>query len=121
MTRTTCPEQFTFPARHLYAARTFKLAQEVADMDMLANTFMRAPGESVGTFALECALDELADKLGIDPIELRRRIEPDKDPTTGHAIFVPPSRRGLSKGSRALRLARTVADTPSRDGARANG
>jgi len=79
----SCPEQFTFPARHLYAARTFRLAQDVADMDMLANTFMRAPGESVGTFALESALDELADKLGMDPIELRRRIEPEKDPTTG--------------------------------------
>ena len=79
----SCPEQFTFPARHLYAARTFLLGQDVADMDMLANTFMRAPGESVGTFALECALDELAEKLEIDPIELRRRIEPEKDPTTG--------------------------------------
>jgi xanthine dehydrogenase YagR molybdenum-binding subunit len=79
----SCPEQFTFPARHLYAAKTFGLAQEVADMDMLANTFMRAPGESVGTFALESALDELADKLGLDPIELRRRIEPETDPTSG--------------------------------------
>ncbi|WP_152044581.1 xanthine dehydrogenase family protein molybdopterin-binding subunit [Aureimonas psammosilenae] len=78
-----CPEQFTFPARHLYASRSFKLAQEVADMDMLANTFMRAPGEAVGTFALECALDELAEKLELDPIELRRRIEPERDPTSG--------------------------------------
>ncbi len=79
----SCPEQFTFPARHLYAARTFSIGQNVADMDMLVNTFMRAPGESVGTFALECALDELAEKLELDPIELRRRIEPEKDPTTG--------------------------------------
>ncbi|MES5098485.1 xanthine dehydrogenase family protein molybdopterin-binding subunit [Agrobacterium sp. BA1120] len=79
----SCPEQFTFPAKHLYSARTFRLAQDVADMDMLVNTFMRAPGESVGTFALECALDELADKLAMDPIELRRRIEPEKDPTSG--------------------------------------
>ncbi|OOO17784.1 dehydrogenase [Agrobacterium salinitolerans] len=79
----SCPEQFTFPARHLYGARTYYIGQDVADMDMLANTFMRAPGESVGTFALECALDELAEKLGLDPIELRRRIEPEKDPTTG--------------------------------------
>ncbi len=78
-----CPEQFTFPARHLYASRTFHIAQDVADLDMLVNTFMRAPGESVGTFALECALDELAVKLELDPIELRRRIEPNEDPTTG--------------------------------------
>ena len=79
-THNMCPEQFTFPARHLYATRTAKIAQDVADMDMLANTFMRAPGESVGTFALECALDELAEKMGVDPIDLRSRIEPERDP-----------------------------------------
>lgn len=79
----SCPEQFTFPARHLYGARNFRIGQDVADLDMLVNTFMRAPGESVGTFALECALDELSEKLGLDPIELRRRIEPETDPTTG--------------------------------------
>jgi len=79
----SCPEQFTFPARHLYGARNFRIGQDVADLDMLVNTFMRAPGESVGTFALECALDELAEKLELDPIELRRRIEPKTDPTTG--------------------------------------
>ena len=79
-----CPEQFSFPARHMYSAEAFKIAQEVADMDMLANTFMRAPGESIGTFALECAIDELAEKAGLDPIELRRRNDPAKDPTSGH-------------------------------------
>lgn len=79
-----CPEQFTFPARHLYASKSFRLEQSVADMDMMANTFMRAPGESVGTFALECALDELAEQMELDPIELRRRIEPEKDPTSNN-------------------------------------
>lgn len=78
-----CPEQFTFPARHLYAARSFRIAQQVADMDMITNTFMRAPGESIGTFALETAVDELAAKLGIDPIELRKRNEPVADPISG--------------------------------------
>ncbi len=85
-THNACPEQFTFPARHLYAADAIKLAQEVADMDMLANTFMRAPGESIGTYALECAIDELAEAMRLDPIELRRRIEPEKDPTSGTAF-----------------------------------
>ena len=50
---------------------------------MLSNTFMRAPGESVGTFGLECAMDELAEALGIDPIDLRIRNEPERDPDTG--------------------------------------
>ncbi len=77
------PEPFILPTRGAYAAGSFKLDVEVAYMDMLANTFMRAPGESVGTFALECAVDELAAKLGMDPIELRIRNEPEKDPTEG--------------------------------------
>lgn len=74
-------EQFTFPARHLYAAENFYVGQKVVNLDTVANTFMRAPGESIGTFALESAIDELADALKIDPIELRKINEPAKDPT----------------------------------------
>ena len=91
-----CPEQFTFPARHLYATPNFLIGQQVADMDMVANTFMRAPGESIGTFALECTVDELAHCLGIDPIELRLRNEPEKDPISGK----PFSSRNLVKAYR---------------------
>ena len=91
-----CPEQFSFPARHLYATKTFSIGQKVANMDMLANTFMRAPGESIGTFALESAVDELAAQMDIDPIELRIRNEPEKDPTTGK----PFSSRNIIKAYR---------------------
>jgi xanthine dehydrogenase YagR molybdenum-binding subunit len=75
------PEQFTFPSRHLYAAEHMLIQQRVVELDMVANTSMRAPGESIGTFALESAIDELAIECSLDPIELRRRIEPEKDPT----------------------------------------
>jgi xanthine dehydrogenase YagR molybdenum-binding subunit len=92
-----CPEQFTFPARHLYSAGSIKVVQRVADMDMIANTFMRAPGESIGTFALECAIDELAEQLRIDPIDLRIRNEPEKDPISGK----PFSARHLVEAYRA--------------------
>ena len=77
------PEPFILPARSAYAAGAIKLDVEVATLDMLANTFMRAPGESVGTFGLESGVDELAAAMGIDPIELRIRNEPEKDPTSG--------------------------------------
>ena len=77
------PEPFILPARSAYAAKSFKLDVETTKLDMVANTFMRAPGEAVGTFALECAVDELAAELGMDPIALRLRNEPEKDPTTG--------------------------------------
>ncbi|WP_078707887.1 xanthine dehydrogenase family protein molybdopterin-binding subunit [Consotaella salsifontis] len=77
------PEPFILPTQSAYAARSIKLDVEVVKLDMLANTFMRAPGESVGTFALESAMDELAVELGMDPVELRIRNEPEKDPTSG--------------------------------------
>ncbi len=84
MTRhSAIPEPFIVATRSGYAADTFKLDVKVAYVDMVANTFMRAPGEAVGTFGLECGIDELAHALGMDPIELRIRNEPDKDPTEG--------------------------------------
>ena len=77
------PEPFILGTRGGYAADSFNLSVETVAMNTLANTFMRAPGEAVGTFALESAIDELAVALDMDPIALRLRNEPDKDPTTG--------------------------------------
>jgi xanthine dehydrogenase YagR molybdenum-binding subunit len=91
------PEPFILPTRGAYAAKTVKLDVEVAYLDMLANTFMRAPGESVGTFGLESAMDELAEQLGLDPIELRIRNEPESDPISG----LPFSSRNIVEAYRA--------------------
>ena len=91
------PEAFIMGTRSGYAADSFKLLVETVTMNMLANTFMRAPGESVGTFALESAIDELASELEIDPIDLRIRNEPDKDPTSG----LPFSSRDIVKAWRS--------------------
>jgi xanthine dehydrogenase YagR molybdenum-binding subunit len=77
------PEPFVMATKSAYAAGSFLLDVEAVALDMLANTFMRAPGESVGTFGLECGIDELAVELGMDPIELRIRNEPKKHPTSG--------------------------------------
>jgi xanthine dehydrogenase YagR molybdenum-binding subunit len=76
-------EQCTFPPRHLYAAPNVFIGQKIVYLDTVANTWMRAPGESIGTFALESAMDELAYELKMDPIELRRINEPQKDPIKG--------------------------------------
>jgi xanthine dehydrogenase YagR molybdenum-binding subunit len=73
-------EQCTFPPRHLYATESLFVGQKVVHLDTVPNTWMRAPGESIGTYALESAIDELAYELKMDPIELRRVNEPDKDP-----------------------------------------
>lgn len=77
------PEPFILGSQAAYASPNILLKVEVTRMNALANTFMRAPGEAVGTFALESAIDELAVQLGIDPVELRLRNEPEKDPTNG--------------------------------------
>jgi len=76
------PEPFILGTRSAYAADNFALSVETVKMNMLANTFMRAPGEAVGTFGLESAIDELAVELGMDPVELRIRNEPGTDPTS---------------------------------------
>ncbi|WP_419808069.1 xanthine dehydrogenase family protein molybdopterin-binding subunit [Sphingomonas sp.] len=81
-THNMMPEPFTVGTQCTYAAENVLLDQHTTDLNMVANTFMRAPGEAVGTFALESAVDELAEELGLDPIELRITNEPERDPTT---------------------------------------
>lgn len=78
-----CDEAFTLSGRSLYASQSYDVVQHTVDLDVLANTFMRAPGEAVGTYAIESAMDELAHALGIDPIELRRRNVGESDPISG--------------------------------------
>ncbi|MGV4981002.1 xanthine dehydrogenase family protein molybdopterin-binding subunit [Streptomyces sp. NRAIS4] len=70
-------------ARVLYDADAHHTANRVVRLDVPTPTWMRAPGEAPGSFALEAALDELAEKCGVDPIELRLRNEPDKGPVSG--------------------------------------
>ena len=84
--RTALVEAFVMPSMSSYAAKSFSLDCRLAFMDIVPNTQMRAPGGAPGTFGLECAVDELAVELGMDPIELRIRNEPDKDPTSGKAF-----------------------------------
>jgi xanthine dehydrogenase YagR molybdenum-binding subunit len=78
-----CDEQYGLTGRSLYACESLDIVQHHVDLDVVANTFMRAPGEAPGTFAIECAVDELAHQLAIDPIELRRRNAPECDPASG--------------------------------------
>ena len=70
-------------SRALYAAPHRLTGHRLKLMDIAVASAMRAPGEASGMVSLEAAMDELADKLGIDPIELRIRNEPDKHPESG--------------------------------------
>src|SRR3984893_9860620 len=66
--------------RTLYAGANRLTRHRLAPLDIPVASSMRAPGEAVGLMALECAMDELAEKLDLDPIELRVRNEPTEDP-----------------------------------------
>jgi len=66
--------------RTLYAGPNRLTRHRLAPLDIPVASSMRAPGESVGLMALECAMDELAERLNLDPIELRVRNEPSEDP-----------------------------------------
>jgi xanthine dehydrogenase YagR molybdenum-binding subunit len=67
------------PTRFLHSCPNVHTPHRVAPMNVHTPTYMRAPGEVSGIFALESAMDELADALNIDPIELRLRNEPERD------------------------------------------
>ncbi|MTD56219.1 xanthine dehydrogenase family protein molybdopterin-binding subunit [Amycolatopsis pithecellobii] len=60
-------------SRVLYRSPNLHVGQKVVALDVPVPTFMRAPGENSGSFAIESAMDELAIRLRIDPIELRMR------------------------------------------------
>jgi xanthine dehydrogenase YagR molybdenum-binding subunit len=67
-------------ARMLYASPNRLTRHRLAKLDLPRSDSMRAPGDAIGIFALECAMDELADALGLDPVELRLRNNTDSDP-----------------------------------------
>lgn len=64
----------------LYGCDQISTSHKMVDMNIGVQTFQRAPGESVGTTALESAMDELAIKLNMDPLELRLLNYAEKDP-----------------------------------------
>jgi len=74
-------EPSALSTHYLYRGKNRRVNYKQVDMNQVLSGSMRAPGEAVGMIALECAMDELATHLDIDPIELRRRNEPEKDPS----------------------------------------
>jgi xanthine dehydrogenase YagR molybdenum-binding subunit len=71
------------PAQLLYACENVRTVVHGAKVNLPPMKAFRAPGFVEGTFGLECALDELAAKLGIDPLELRRKNYAAADPRDG--------------------------------------
>ncbi len=93
-------EQTAICTRMMYAAPNRRTTHRVARLDMPTPSWMRAPGECPGMYALESAMDELAVATGIDPVELRLRNEPDVDPESGHPFSSRNLAACLAEGAR---------------------
>ncbi|QFG24416.1 xanthine dehydrogenase family protein molybdopterin-binding subunit [Actinomadura sp. WMMB 499] len=76
-------EQTATPTRTMYAAEHRRTSHRLVALDVPTPSWMRAPGETPGMYALESAMDELAVAAGVDPIELRVRNDTGTEPESG--------------------------------------
>jgi xanthine dehydrogenase YagR molybdenum-binding subunit len=90
-TFTEFAEQTAMYTRAMYAAPHRRTTHRLARLDVPTPSWMRAPGECPGSFALESAMDELAVACGVDPVEVRVRNDAEVDPEDGR----PYSSRNL--------------------------
>ncbi len=73
-------EPTNLTSRHLYPVPNYASSIAVKRLNVVMPGWMRAPGEAPCQYAHECAIDEVAVALGMDPIELRRQNDGDRDP-----------------------------------------
>jgi xanthine dehydrogenase YagR molybdenum-binding subunit len=92
-------EPSSAPTRMLYASQAIETSQRLVPLTVGTPTFQRAPGESTGTFALEIAMDELAYKLSMDPIQLRLKNYAEKDPTSNKYFSSKHLRECYTRGA----------------------
>ncbi|KUJ67661.1 xanthine dehydrogenase [Streptomyces albus subsp. albus] len=85
-------EQAATPARSMYTSPHSRTTHRLTRLDVPTPSWLRAPGECPGMFALESALDELAIACRIDPVEVRLRNNTATEPDSGR----PFSSRGLA-------------------------
>ena len=69
------------PTKMLYDSKNNAVTEKLVDVNLGVCTFMRAPGEAPGTAVLEIAMDELAEKLSMDPLQLRMVNYAETDPS----------------------------------------
>ncbi len=67
----------------MYASPNIRVRESIVETDVNTPGFQRAPAEAPGFFGFESAIDELALALGMDPIALRAKNEPARDPVGG--------------------------------------
>jgi xanthine dehydrogenase YagR molybdenum-binding subunit len=104
-------------ASQLYASPAFEGVHRLVRGNTMTPTFTRGPGEAAGVFTLECAMDELASQLQVDPVELRLRNLAEADPNTGNPWSSSGLRECLRRGASRIGWAqRNPAPRSERDG-----
>ncbi|RZJ66988.1 MAG: xanthine dehydrogenase family protein molybdopterin-binding subunit [Flavobacterium sp.] len=86
----------------MYEVPNSLISYRVVPMNLILPTYTRGPGKSTGSFALESAMDELAYTLKMDPIELRIKNEPAKDPSNGKPWSSRTTVKCLQEGAKAF-------------------
>ena len=81
------PETAVDQTKLLYAGANRLTALKLAHLDLPEGNAMRAPGEAPGLLGLEAAMDEMAEKLGLDPVEFRIRNDTQVDPNKPERPF----------------------------------
>ena len=101
----------------MYASPNRLTSHRLAPLDVPVPSWMRAPGECPGMFGPEVALDELAERCGLDPIELRIRNEPAVDPESGNPFSTRRLVECLREGAKQFGwTARDPQPGPHREG-----
>ncbi len=86
----------------MYACQNVATSSKIVRLNKMPPTFMRAPGEASGSVALECAMDELAAKLGMDPIDFRLKNDTDIDGSTQKPFSSRALKQCLTQGREAF-------------------
>ena len=102
-------EPVALGALSLYAADARQFTTRIVKLNVTRAGAVRAPGEAVGMMALETAMDEMAEKLGMDPIAFRKANEPDVDPMRGVPFSTRRLTDCLNEGARRFGWERRVA------------
>lgn len=89
-------------SKMMYEVPNSLISYKVAPMNLILPTYTRGPGHSTGSFALESAMDELAYALKMDPIELRIKNYPEKDPSNGKPWSSRTTIKCLQEGAKAF-------------------
>ncbi|MGR3543070.1 MAG: xanthine dehydrogenase family protein molybdopterin-binding subunit, partial [Paracoccus sp. (in: a-proteobacteria)] len=104
VSETSSFDDFLEPAANasqgLYAAQALRSTHRGVRLDVGTPSPMRAPGEASGSAALECAMDEMAEATGLDPLEFRLRNYAETEPGTGKPYSSKALRECYAEGAR---------------------